>query len=132
MNAPRAITGANVAKLMNTCRQYAGKTFWIITEKNEIDVAGEQELLADQISRVFLGAGWKKESHWSRLDETKTDPDHTPISNRGCAIDFSDDTKSQNLGKLISESLREAEIDCHPNVAPEIKSEHIILEIGLR
>lgn len=132
MNAPRVITGANGVKLMNAWRQYAGKTFWIITEKSDIDVGGEQELLAEQISRVFFTAGWKKESHWSRFDETKTDPEHTPISNRGCQINFSIDISSRNLGKLVSEGLREAGIDCRSQSFPEIKPEHVIVEIGLR
>jgi hypothetical protein len=132
MNAPRVLTVPAANKLVATFRPYAGKTFWVITEKNAPDVGGEQELVANQIIDVFNRAGWRKDSHWSRLDATKIDPEFAPVSNRGCGVDSSGDTTSLALRKVIVDALTEAGIDCQTSVGPELIAEHIVIEVGLR
>jgi hypothetical protein len=117
---------------MGFLRPYTGRTFWVITEKSEPDVGGEQETLAAQFSNLFAGSGWLKDSHWSRLDATKIDPETTPVSNRGCTIDTSDDLKSAEIAKLIIDELKDADIECRAFQSPEIKPEHLVAEIGLR
>jgi hypothetical protein len=130
MNAPRVISGPDFTKLMNSLRPHAGKTFWVIVERNDPDAAGEQQDLGNQIERLFTGAGWKKDGHWSRLDETKVDPDHWPVSDRGCQVAFS--TQSNGLGDLVWTGLQDAAVDCVSFAGDEIKSDHLIITIGLR
>jgi hypothetical protein len=87
-------------------------------------------MLGNQIERLFTGAGWKKDGHWSRLDETKIDPDHGPVSDRGCQVAFS--AQSVSLGNLVLNGLRDAEIECVSFGGDEIKPDHVIITIGLR
>jgi hypothetical protein len=132
INAPRVIPPQQIFKMMGSLRAYTGRTFWIITEKNEPDVDGEQENLAAQFSKLFAGSGWLKDAHWSRLDATKIDPGITPVSNRGCSIDTSDDPKSSEIAKLLIDMLKEADIECRAFQSPEMKPDHLVAEIGLR
>jgi Na+-transporting methylmalonyl-CoA/oxaloacetate decarboxylase gamma subunit len=130
MNAPRVINGPDFTKLMNLLRLHSGKTFWVIVERNEPDTAGEQQDLGNQIERLFTAAGWKKDSHWSQLDEAKVDPDHAPVGDRGCQLAFS--TRSVALGNLVLNGLRDAEIECASFAGEEVKPDHVIVTIGLR
>jgi hypothetical protein len=129
-NAPRVMSGPDFTKLLTLLRPHAGKTFWVIVERNEPDAASEQTDLGNQIERLFTGAGWKKDGHWSRLDETKIDPDHGPVSDRGCQVAFS--AQSVSLGNLVLNGLRDAEIECVSFGGDEIKPDHVIITIGLR
>jgi hypothetical protein len=128
----RIITNEHISNLLAILRPYAGNTFWVITEKNETDVGGEQERLAAQISGIFLSAGWHKDNHASQVDSAKIDPEVTPVSDRGCQVDSSDEPKSATLVKLITDSLNDAGVECLPFLSPELKPDHLVIEIGLR
>jgi hypothetical protein len=132
MNADRIITGEDIAKLTATLRQYSGKTFWIIIEKNPPDIDSEQELLGRQLTGIFFRAGWRKDNHWSQLDPTKEDPEFIPVSNRGCQISFSDDSKGGAAGRAVVDSLLAAGIECHVFASQDIKLDHVAFDIGLR
>jgi hypothetical protein len=130
MTSPRVISGPNFAKMMNLFRAQEGKTFWVIVERNDPDVLSEQQALGDQLKRLFAASRWTPDSHWSRLDEGKVDPDHTPVSDRGCQVAVS--VQSLALGNLVVDALREAEIDCLSSIDDEIKPDHVIVTVALR
>jgi hypothetical protein len=75
LKAPRIIEPSHVRDLIAKFRLYAGNEYWIITEKGDIDVGTEQQALAAQLNGIFAAAHWRKNSHWSRLDEKKTEPE---------------------------------------------------------
>jgi hypothetical protein len=130
ITAPRVISGPNFTKMLELFRTHAGNSFWVIVERNDPDEGSEQQNLADQLSRLFSGSGWKTESHWSRLDDSKTDPEHVPVSDRGCQVAFA--PESISLGNLVLDAFRDAEIDCSSFAGAEIKPGHVIITVALR
>lgn len=130
MMAPRVISGPNFTKTMNVLRAHSGKSFWVVVERNDPDIASEQQDLGDQLIRLFLASGWKRDNHWSRLDETKIDPEHVPVSDRGCQVVFS--VQSAALGNIVADALRDSEIDCVSTADNEVKPDGVIVTVGLR
>jgi hypothetical protein len=131
LTLPRTILIPPVS-LITFARKYPEKTFWIIVEKNEQDSGSEQEQLGARISSELEGGGWKKDDHWSKLDPLKVDPPNTPVSNRGCAIETSDEMQSAFVGRMLAAELSNVGVRCRHSEGSEIKNGHVIFEIGLR
>jgi hypothetical protein len=132
IHEPRHVAANKAQEITGFLRSQPGHTFWIITEKSAIDVDGEQERFANQLSTLFSISGWVKDSHWSRLDGTKSDPERTDVSNQGCRLDTSDEPAAALVARRLSELLAKADIECQPYQFPEIKGEHMVVEIGLK
>jgi hypothetical protein len=132
LKTPRHITPQDAAHFVSSLRPFAGSKFWILIEKSEIDVGSEQENLGKQLNDIFTEAGLIKDSKIFR-DTTKSLPETTPISNRGCALASAPDPQSVRLATAVFTGLKAADIECNLNTsAPAFTSNSIAMEIGLR
>ena len=130
LKSPRRIKDDQFAKMVAMLQPQKGKKFWIITERNDQDLGSEQMLLSSQLSRVFLDAGWIRDSHLS-LDQSITEPE-SAVSDRGCNIALAADQQSLALRQLVYDALKSADLECVSNVSVTFAPEIIDIEIGLR
>jgi len=128
---PRIIKDDQFTKMVALLRPQKGKKFWIITERNDQDLGSEQMLLSAQVVRVFLAAGWIRDSHLS-IDQSVAESEFAPVSDRGCNLATAADAESLALRQLVFESLKSSDLECFQNVAPAFLPQMIVLEVGLR
>jgi hypothetical protein len=132
LKLPRIIKPQQTKDLIAALIPYAGSKFWIIVEKSEIDVASEQQNLADQLLGIFSASRLIKDYHALKDDLSKVDPPTTPISNRGCFLATADDATSVELGLVVSKAFKSAELECELNAFPGMVPSLVSIEIGLR
>jgi hypothetical protein len=131
LKSPRRIKDDQFAKMVEMLEPQKGKKFWITTERNDQDSGSEQMLLSSQLLRVFLAAGWIRDSHVF-LDQSITEPESEPVSDRGCNIASAPDQQSLALRQSVSDALKSADLECVSNVSVTFAPKIIDIEIGLR
>jgi hypothetical protein len=130
MNAPRALNNKQMTDLINKLRPYAGKKYWIITQKSDETKISEPNFSA-QLSTAFTTAGWVKTNR-SMKDQTKEDRAESKPDDRGCSVEFDFQESSRKLGAAVLAILNDVGVKCEENPDPDILPDFIILEIGLR
>jgi hypothetical protein len=131
LNSPRKLTDEQMRKLVERLSSYAGNKYWIMTQKSDAAVIGEQIDFANQLNAAFARARWLKSSH-TMVDQTKEQKDSTPVSDRKCFVAFNPEEKSRVLGRAVVDGLIEAGIDCDSSEDIGLVPELVFLEVGLR
>ena len=131
LKSPRIITDHDFQTLVARLRPFAGKNFWIITQRAEGFKYGEQINLSQQLLRAFSAGGWVK-SNRSSTDQTKVEDEFRQPNDRGCAVASGMDPSSMSLGKSVLDALHEIGIECEASPDGDIIPNFIVIEVGLR
>jgi hypothetical protein len=132
MKSERIIQPKQAANLIAKLLPYAGKRFWIITQKSTVGTGSEPVALAEQISKIFSDARWVKDSH-TMIDANMTTPEFIPVGDRGCNVETSQVPPGPELNRLVAEGLKDAGIECSSNLTDQpMRPDAIEILIGLR
>jgi hypothetical protein len=129
MKHPRTVK--NAAQAADKLREFKNIKFWIVTETPDKDSGSEQMVLSEQMRHVFQVANWQQDDHLNRYSKEPF-PWFGPCCDRGCLLSTADDKKSLAMLKAALEAFKAEGVECTEYVDPNIISDSMLVNVGLR
>jgi hypothetical protein len=131
MREDRMIESKTAEVLVAGLRRFGRKNFWIIEQSNGATGYSEQGNFVQQLTRIFLGAGWISDPHTYRNEPSKTDPEKVAVGDPGCSVSISFDSSLNDAQAFLIGELAKSYIVCKPRPDFSLRPDTVVVEIGL-